>query len=196
MMKKVLFILMIMGISLGGTGLISPAAFSQGITGQLARGEGGDERVKRRVPYMDDRGPRDEDRPLYEIERLEQECLEQVNKQRIARGITSLKLSPDLRMLARYYSWWMAEESFFSHTDPDGKSIKERVSESGIAWRVLGENIAYSRGYINPVAASMSGWMGSEGHRRNILDSTFTQTAVGAWIAKDGTVYFTEIFMR
>ena len=191
-MRTILSIVIVAAVCLG----VGLPAFSQGVSGQLVRREVGDERTKRRVPYMDDRGPRDEDRPLYEIERLEQECLEQVNKQRTARGIAPLRLSADLRPLARYYSWWMAEERFFSHTDPDGKTIRERVSESGISWRALGENIAYSRGYINPVAASMSGWMDSDGHRRNILDRAFTQTAVGAWIDKDGTVYFTEIFMK
>lgn len=195
-MKRIYTFLIAAALLLTADSQITPRAFSQSLSGQLMRTAVGDDRTKRRVPYMDERGPRDEDRPLYEIERLEQECLEQVNKQRTARGIPPLRVSPDLLQLARYYSWWMAEERFFSHTDPDGKTIKERVTESGIRWRVLGENIAYSKGYINPVAASMSGWMASDGHRRNILDSGFTQTAIGAWVSRDGTVYFTEIFMK
>lgn len=195
-MKRTLFVMLAAGVLLSADTLALRQGFSQSLSGQRIRAELGDERTRRRVPHMDDRGPRDIDRPLYEVERLEQECLEQVNKQRRARGIPPLRFSPDLLMLARYYSRWMAEEKFFSHTDPDGKTIKERVTESGIHWRALGENIASSKGYINPIAATMSGWMGSEGHRRNILDGMFTQTAIGAWIDKDGTVYFTEIFLK
>jgi uncharacterized protein YkwD len=164
--------------------------------GRMSREDGGDERDKRRVPYMDDSGPRKSDRPLYEVEQLEQQCLEQINRQREARGVPILRFSPELLQLARYYSWRMAEEKFFSHTDPEGRTIRERVSEYGIKWQVLGENLAYSNGYVNPVAASLHGWMDSPGHRKNILDSTFNYTAIGAWISENGTVYFTEIFMK
>jgi len=38
--------------------------------------------------------------------------------------------------------------------------------------------------------------MDSPGHRRNILDPDFRLTAIGAWIDSDGTVYFTEIFLK
>jgi uncharacterized protein YkwD len=156
----------------------------------------GDDRTKRHVPYMDDFGPRKSDRPLYEIEQLEQQCLEQINRQREARGISTLKLSQELLPLARYYSWRMAEEKFFAHTDPEGRTVKERVSDYGIRWQILGENLAYSNGYVNPVAASMHGWMDSPGHRKNILDSAYNYTAIGVWISENGTVYFTEIFMK
>ena len=51
-------------------------------------------------------------------------------------------------------------------------------------------------GYVNPVAASIHGWMDSPGHRANILEPDFRLTAIGAWIREDGTVYFTEIFLK
>jgi uncharacterized protein YkwD len=179
--------------------LLAPQAYAQNAPiaerGRSVR-DGGDERTKPHVPYMDDSGPRKSDRPLYEVEQLEQQCLEQINHQREARGIATLKLSQELLPLARYYSWRMAEEKFFAHTDPEGRTVKERVSEYGIKWQVLGENLAYSNGYINPVAASMHGWMDSPGHRKNILDPSFNQTAIGVWIDEKGTVYFTEIFMK
>jgi uncharacterized protein YkwD len=90
----------------------------------------------------------------------------------------------------------MAEDKFFAHKDPEGHTVNERASEYGIKWHVIGENLASSNGYMNPVAASLHGWMESPGHRKNILDSAFTQSAIGAWIADDGTVYFTQIFLR
>ena len=90
----------------------------------------------------------------------------------------------------------MAEQHFFSHTDPEGHTVRERVSDKNIRWRIVGENLSYSNGYVNPVAASIHGWMDSPGHRRNILDSAYNLTAIGAWIGTDGTVYFTEIFLK
>ncbi|MEW6127156.1 MAG: CAP domain-containing protein [Acidobacteriota bacterium] len=193
-MKKTLSVFLLIG---AGVFLVSPllAGYAQNVSvatrGRIVRD--GDE--KKHTPYMDDSGPRKTDRPLYEVEQLERRCFDEVNRQRKARGLAPLRFSDELLPLARYYSWRMAEEKFFSHTDPEGRTIKERVSEYGIRWRVLGENLAYSNGYVNPVAASLSGWMDSPGHRKNILESVYTQSAIGAWISANGTVYFTQIFI-
>ena len=149
-----------------------------------------------RVYTDDDLKPMIPDRRLRQIESLEQECLTEVNRNRETRGLNGLEWSEELLEIARYYSRRMAEEKFFSHTDPQGRTVRQRVSEAGITWRVLGENLAYSSGYTNPVAASVNGWMDSEGHRRNILDPTYRKTAIGVWIGADGTVFFTEIFLK
>jgi uncharacterized protein YkwD len=90
----------------------------------------------------------------------------------------------------------MAEQDFFSHNDPEGRTVKERIEEADIKWRMIGENLAYSNGHVNPVAASLHGWMESPGHRANILEPNFNLTAIGVWIKPDGTVYFTEIFLK
>jgi uncharacterized protein YkwD len=136
------------------------------------------------------------DPDISEIEELEGQCLDAVNRQRESRGLAHLKLNRALAPIAREYSRRMAEERFFDHIDPDGRTVRERVREAGVTWRVLGENLAFTRGYVNPVAASLRGWMDSAGHRRNILEPGFDESAVGAWISSNGTVYFTEIFIR
>ena len=160
------------------------------------RGGRDDRGSRERVYTDDDLKPMIPDRRLRQIESLEQQCLDEVNRHRGMRGLGRLELSEELLEIARDYSRRMAEEKFFSHTDPEGRTVRQRVSDAGIRWRVLGENLAYSNGYHNPVAASMSGWMDSEGHRRNILDPSYRQTAIGAWISSDGTVFFTEIFLK
>lgn len=159
------------------------------------RGRNGDGNRRNRSYTDEDLRPRAE-RLLREIESLEAQCLDAVNRERQTRGLEPLEFSRELLPVARDYSRWMAEEKFFSHTDPQGRSVRQRVNDAGIKWRALGENLAYANGYINPVAASMSGWMESPGHRRNILDRAFRKTAIGVWIADDETVYFTEIFMK
>ena len=135
-------------------------------------------------------------RKLREIVSLEQRCLDEVNRLRLAHGLSSLDFDEDLLEVARAYSRRMAEEKFFSHEDPEGRTVRQRVNEAGIKWRMVGENLAFSNGYINPVAASLRGWMESPTHKRNMLDPDFRQTAIGAWISSNGTVYFTEIFLR
>ena len=147
--------------------------------------------------YTDDdvlrREPRDS--RLGEVETLEMQCFNEVNHVRVGHGLTALAFNEALLRVARDYSRRMAEENFFSHNDPEGRTVRERVSEANIRWRILGENLSYSNGYINPVAVSMTGWMDSPTHRRNLLDRAWRQTAIGAWISDNGTVYFTEIFL-
>ncbi len=133
---------------------------------------------------------------VLEIESLEQQCLDEINRVRRHSGLTRLDFYEELLPVARDYSRRMAEQNFFSHSDPDGRTVRERVEEADIRWRMVGENLAYSSGYVNPVAASLHGWMDSPGHRRNILDPDFRLTAIGVWIKEDGTVYFTEIFLK
>jgi uncharacterized protein YkwD len=133
---------------------------------------------------------------LTRIENLEQYCFDEVNLQRQGRGLPPLKHSDDLLAVARAYSRRMAEESFFSHADPEGRTVQERVADAGIKWSAIGENLALSAGYVNPAAAAVRGWMDSPGHRGNILTRAFNRSAVGVWINPDGAVYFTEILVR
>lgn len=140
--------------------------------------------------------PRISSRRIREIESLEQQCFDEVNRVRLAGRLQPLDFYEALLSVARGYSRRMAEQHFFSHSDPEGRTVRERVDQADIRWRIVGENLAFSNGYLNPVAASVSGWMESPGHRRNILDPDYNLTAIGAWIAADGTVYFTEIFLK
>ncbi|MEK6285888.1 MAG: CAP domain-containing protein [Acidobacteriota bacterium] len=172
--------------------------------GRVARGNARDSRaaesthshVERATSEEDESTPRVSSRRIREIESLEQQCLDEINRVRRRSGLPRLNFYEDLLPVAREYSRRMAEERFFSHNDPDGRTVRERVDDADIRWRMVGENLAYSNGYINPVAASLHGWMESPGHRRNILDPDFKLTAIGVWIRSDGTVYFTEIFLK
>jgi uncharacterized protein YkwD len=55
-----------------------------------------------------------------------------------------------------------------------------------------GENIA--RGYAS-VSAATAGWMGSAGHRANILNPNFKSISVGVAQAANGTYYWVENFV-
>lgn len=133
---------------------------------------------------------------MREIAAIEEKCLGEVNRLRQSYGLSRLAFDEELLEVARAYSRRMAQERFFAHEDPEGRTVRQRVDLAGIEWRMVGENLAYSTGYTNPVAASLRGWMESEPHKRNLLEAAFTHSAIGVWISSNGTVYFTEIFLR
>jgi uncharacterized protein YkwD len=51
------------------------------------------------------------------------------------------------------------------------------------------------RGFFEPAAEAMEGWVNSQGHLANILDARFTETGVGIAVDSEGMFYFTQIFL-
>ncbi len=74
--------------------------------------------------------------------------------------------------------------------------MRERAREVGILrYNVLGENIAMSQGFDDPGAFAVQRWMQSEKHRANILSPEFRAMAIGSFVAADGSVYLTQLFI-
>ena len=72
----------------------------------------------------------------------------------------------------------MLNRNYFSHTDPERRSLKERLP-SNLSTRQWGENIWTGSGYDTRQSHHlaqmiMAGWMNSPGHRKNILDPGYT----------------------
>ena len=84
--------------------------------------------------------------------------------------------SENLAMAAYLHSEDMVLNNFFSHTGSDGSSPGQRISRQGYPWWTCGENIAV--GYPT-VASVIQGWLGSEGHCRNLMDPAFTEIGAG-----------------
>jgi uncharacterized protein YkwD len=84
----------------------------------------------------------------------------------------------------------MLDRGYFSHTSPDGKTVKRRLKSFGYTFNrssyyAYGENIAW--GSSTPYATADSlfkGWMKSKQHKRNILKDTFREVGIGV---KTGT---------
>ena len=91
--------------------------------------------------------------------------------------------SDNLAMAAYLHSEDMALNNFFSHTGSDGSSAGQRISRQGYPWRAYGENIAV--GYPT-VSSVIQGWLGSEGHCRNLMDPDFTEIGAGYAIGPFG----------
>ena len=80
----------------------------------------------------------------------------------------------------------MVANNYFSHTGSDGSSMTTRVNATGYAWSSLGENIA--AGYSG-IDAVLAGWMASDGHCANIMDSRFNQVGLVCVPGTSATTY-------
>ncbi len=112
-----------------------------------------------------------------------------VNAERAKAGLSPLTQTAELSGAAAT----RAEETSrsFSHTRPDGSSFSTVLSQNGISYRGSGENIAYGQRTPEQV---MEGWMNSQGHRANILNSRYTAIGVGYYQDSNGTPYWTQLF--
>lgn len=93
-------------------------------------------------------------------------ALAAINAERAAHGRSALVYDARLEAAARAHGQDMAAHGFFSHTGSDGSDIATRLRRAGYAFCFGAENIAAGQRSLEAVMAS---WMGSRGHRQNIL---------------------------
>ncbi|MEP6849562.1 MAG: CAP domain-containing protein [Acidobacteriota bacterium] len=126
----------------------------------------------------------------------ERRTFDLINQQREKHGLQSLNWSDDAARLARLHSRNMAEKNFFSHRGLDGSMVNDRAEQIGIFdWRAIGENIAFNRGYDQPIDIAVEKWLESPSHRENLLNKQWIETGVGIAVARDGSYYFTQVFI-
>jgi len=126
----------------------------------------------------------------------EQFAFNLINQKRLEMGLDPLAWSDELAAVARLHSQNMAEFKFFDHRGLDNKMVSDRADSLKIGrWRSIGENIAFNRGFGDPVSKAVELWLDSATHRRNMLDPLWKESAVGVAKAADGSVYFTQVFL-
>ncbi len=109
-------------------------------------------------------------------------CL--VNRARALHGEAPLRANPRLERAAQSHSDSMALENYFDHVGPTGQTPLARMRAAGyirgsrIGFEV-GENIAFGTLWLATPRAIVHAWMMSPGHRANILDPRFRDTAIG-----------------
>ncbi|MEP6903390.1 MAG: CAP domain-containing protein [Actinomycetota bacterium] len=131
-----------------------------------------------------------------QIFNLEKQTFALINEERAKIGLSLLNWSDDVAKIARLHSENMAKFNFFSHTGIDGKMVNDRADTFGITkWTAMGENIAYNRGYKNPIECVVEKWMQSPSHRENLLNNRWKESAIGIAVTDDGTYYFTQVFL-
>lgn len=126
----------------------------------------------------------------------ERRVFDVTNAVRERNGLAPLTWEADLCRMARAHSRNMGTLEFFSHEGPEGFRLRDRARASGILrFKVLAENIAYNQGHEDPGAFAVERWMISPGHRANILSREFQASAIGSFVANDGRVYLTQVFL-
>ena len=155
--------------------------------------------------------------PSFHITDLEQLIHLLVNEGRAR----PLEFDSSLAAIARKHSEDQATYGYFAHENQSGQSPTDRAVQAaydclkefgayrreGIAENifqtVLYSSYTYSRGMridkqyltLEELAKQVvSGWMGSPGHRRNILDASFTHEGIGVAINEVESVYVTQNF--
>ncbi|MGW0521011.1 CAP domain-containing protein [Crossiella sp. NPDC003009] len=98
-----------------------------------------------------------------------------VNQERARAGCRSLRVDERLVTAAQRHATDMANRGYFSHTAPEGTSFVDRARSAGYP-APGGENIAKGQRTAEKV---MESWMGSSGHRANILNCSFVAIGVG-----------------
>lgn len=78
--------------------------------------------------------------------------------------------------VAEAHSTDMLRRGYLSHTAPDGRGPFERMRDAGIRYSAAAENIAYG---ARTGARVYEQWRASAGHRKNMLNCTYTRHGVG-----------------
>lgn len=124
-----------------------------------------------------------------QVSAYEQQVVNLTNQERAKQGLPALKLDTELSKVAKEKSLDMKNNGYFSHTSPNYGSPFDMMKQFGISYRAAGENIAMGQRSPEEV---VNAWMNSEGHRKNILSSSFTHIGVGH--VADGN-YWTQMFI-
>lgn len=127
------------------------------------------------------------------LKAIEDEIVRLVNVQRVQNGLQQLTQNWQASRVARYKSQDMIDKNYFAHISPTYGSPFQMMESFGLRFSAAAENIAYGQRSAQEV---MSSWMNSAGHRANILNRSFTQIGVGVAKKANGTMYFTQMFLK
>lgn len=125
-----------------------------------------------------------------EKKQLVEEIFNLINEERTKVNLNKLNYNFELQNAVDIRARECAEQ--FSHTRPDGTLCFTVVNE--IDYGVVGENLIKGDNPIATAQALVNAWMESEGHKANILNVDFTETAIGIYI-NDNITYCAQIFM-
>ena|GEM_PF-3243190 len=122
----------------------------------------------------------------------ELEALKYINEDRARQGVPTLVMDNKLAALARMKSQDMLSNNYFAHTSPTLGNAATMLRNNGYSFNSVGENISKHSTVIKSHAALMS----SDGHRRNILNSSWQKVGIGIVLDGNGSVYMTQLFVR
>jgi uncharacterized protein YkwD len=128
-----------------------------------------------------------------------------INQARATAGLPALTVTAGLDASSAAHNALMAGGCGLSHQCPGEASLGARETAAGVIWTAAGENIgeggpvADNGAAIAQLAVSLTQSMLDEqppddGHRMNILSSTFTHIGIAVYRDSAGTVWLTQDF--
>ena len=98
-----------------------------------------------------------------------------VNTARAESGLGALTLEPRLMLAACRHAQDLAQGGPLSHRGRDGSDVTDRVLSSGYVFAMAAENLAAG---VPTADETVWLWLGSPGHRRNILTPEFDHAGI------------------
>ena len=125
-----------------------------------------------------------------------------INHDRVAMGLPAYSWSNALAGGAHLHNLRMMAYGQLSHQCPGEAGLGTRITNDGIAWRAAGENIGWSN-YPNPqqgVLMNHQSMMAEkppdDGHRQNILSTSFNLVGIDVLVDAHQNVWLTEDFAQ
>jgi uncharacterized protein YkwD len=133
-----------------------------------------------------------------ELRAAEARVLARINAERAKRDLRPFRMDSRIQALAQARSADMVDRAYFAHTDPDGKQPWDHLDAAGITWYRAGEIIALN--HTSPISSAadhaVQQWMGSPGHKEQIVSTSFNYAGVGTAVSDGGTSYWTVMFIQ
>jgi len=101
--------------------------------------------------------------------------VDEMNRERARHGLAPLRLDSRLSLAAEDRINDMFDKRYFDHVAPDGTPPFVWAGRRGYGYRAIAENLAV--GYRTS-SNLIEGWMGSAGHRKNILGKRFEEVGI------------------
>ena len=128
-----------------------------------------------------------------------------INQARSAAGLAPLTITAGLNSSASAHNSRMAGGCGLSHQCPGEADLGGRETAAGVRWTAAGENIgeggpladtsaAIARMAVGLTQSMLNEKPPDDGHRRNILSSSFTHIGIAVFRDSKGTVWLTQDF--
>jgi len=122
---------------------------------------------------------------------LAQQVFDLTQAERRDAGRAELTWNDQLAQAAQAHADDMSRRDYFAHESPEGGTVGDRTTQAGYDWAWIGENIAAGQTSAEQV---MQEWMGSPGHKKNILFNEFTEMGVAVSANGAGRLYWVQVF--
>lgn len=103
------------------------------------------------------------------------EIYDLVNQERTKAGLKPLTRNARLDASAKAKCLHMVENGYWSHYAPDGTPPWLFITKQGYGYSTAGENLAKDFATSSGI---VRGWMSSQGHKDNILNTQFTESGM------------------